>query len=84
MTMLEKQLIELTTTQSVLKQVIATMISRSAREYEDPAQYVMTLLAPILAGAEEFDTTDEVGELASATMYGLHDDLESAALELLQ
>ena len=68
----------------VLKQIMTTLISRHAKEYENPEEYIMTLTAASMIGFDETQPEDDLGKMAFDHGASYCNDLETTALALVR
>lgn len=68
----------------ITRGLLAQMISRAAGEYDDPAQYIMTLMAPGAAAAESFDEPDPASRHIHEALLEYVQGIETQALDFVQ
>ncbi|MBU1280281.1 MAG: hypothetical protein KJ875_17750 [Alphaproteobacteria bacterium] len=67
-----------------LRMTLGILISRIAREFEDPEQYVISLLSPLHAGAESADSPDPETHAVAEAILDTQTALESISLSMLR
>lgn len=69
--------------QSAMKMVLATLISRLAKDTDDPEEYVISLLTPLRLTADSVLMENSDDEIMVQTYSDMHDSLEGTLLEML-
>jgi len=68
---------------NVLKLIMQTIISRHAREYENPEEYVMTLISPIVSTFDATKADNQMSDIGFEHAVSFCNEIETAALDLL-
>lgn len=83
-TFMQRENAKATAERQVLASLISAMMSRHAKQYDDPEQYIMTLTAGAISGFDQTEPEDELGALGFEHGATFCNEIETRALSQLQ